>query len=139
MNLPRENPTIRATDPFARPDDWIAWRQVTVISGLFILTLVTLYWGCHSWWQWALIPVLASFLVRMFVLFHDCGHGSLFRSYRANAWVGSLFGYVTSVPFHGWHTEHACCFLRMAHLADGTASIDAPGGRHWFMALLGPA
>ena len=107
MNLPRENPTIRATDPFARPDDWIAWRQVTVISGLFILTLAVLYSGRHSWWQWALIPVLASFLVRMFVLFHDCGHGSLFRSYRANAWVGSLFGYITSVPFHGWHTEHA--------------------------------
>ncbi|HLH32506.1 MAG TPA: fatty acid desaturase, partial [Terriglobia bacterium] len=107
MNLPRENPIIHATDAFARPDESIAWRQVSVITGLFMASLVVLYWGRNSIWQWAMIPVFSAFLIRMFVLFHDCGHGSLFRSYRANALVGSVFGYVMGIPFHGWHTEHA--------------------------------
>jgi acyl-lipid omega-6 desaturase (Delta-12 desaturase) len=107
MNLPRDNPIVRATDPFARPRERTSRWQVLVITGLFIVALAVLYWGRNSLWQWALIPVLSAFLIRMFVLFHDCGHGSLFRSHRANAWIGSVFGYVTGVPFHGWHTEHA--------------------------------
>lgn len=107
MNLPRENPIILATNAFARPSDRTSRSQVLIISGLFILALAVLFWGRHSVWQLALIPVLAAFLIRMFVLFHDCGHGSLFRSHRTNAWVGSVFGYVMGVPFHGWHTEHA--------------------------------
>lgn len=107
MNLPREHPIIRATDPFARPDALTAWRQVSVITGLFMVALVALYWGRHSIWQWALLPLFSALLIRMFVLFHDCGHGSLFRSHRTNAWVGSVFGYVMGIPFHGWHTEHA--------------------------------
>jgi omega-6 fatty acid desaturase (delta-12 desaturase) len=107
VNLPHENPIIRATDTFARPDELTAWGQVSVITGLFSVALGALYWGRHSMWQWALIPVLSAFLIRMFVLFHDCGHGSLFQSYRANAFVGCTFGYVMGIPFHGWHTEHA--------------------------------
>lgn len=108
VNLPSENPIIRATDPFAHPDGATACRQVSVIIALCALALVVLYWGRHSLWQWALIPVFSALLIRMFVLFfHDCGHGSLFQSYRANASVGSLFGYAMGIPFHGWHTEHA--------------------------------
>jgi omega-6 fatty acid desaturase (delta-12 desaturase) len=107
MNLPRENPIIRATDPFARAKDRLAWRQVVVNTGLFIATLGVLYWSRHSLWRLALIPVLSAFMVRMFVLFHDCGHGSLFKTSRWNAWVGKLSGYVMGISFHGWHTEHA--------------------------------
>jgi omega-6 fatty acid desaturase (delta-12 desaturase) len=107
MKLPRENSIIRATDTFAHPNELIAWRQVAVLIGLFSVALVALYWGRGSVWQWALIPVFSAFLIRMFVLFHDCGHGSLFRSYRVNASIGSVFGYVMGIPFHGWHTEHA--------------------------------
>lgn len=103
----RSHPLIRESLPFAKPFDRTAWRQTLVILGLFTATLATLYAGRAAAWRWALIPVLSACFIRMFVLFHDCGHSSLFSTERANAVIGRLFAYFTSIPFEGWRTEHA--------------------------------
>jgi len=55
----------------------------------------------------ALAIPAAGFLVRIFVLFHDCTHGSLFSSRRANAWLGSVFGVCVLSPFVRWRHDHA--------------------------------
>jgi acyl-lipid omega-6 desaturase (Delta-12 desaturase) len=55
----------------------------------------------------ALAVLAAGFLVRTFVVFHDCGHGSLFRSKRANRWVGRLAGLLVLSPFGRWRHDHA--------------------------------
>ena len=49
----------------------------------------------------------AGFLVRTYIVFHDCAHGSYFSSRRANAWVGSVLGLVVLTPFARWRHEHA--------------------------------
>jgi omega-6 fatty acid desaturase (delta-12 desaturase) len=49
----------------------------------------------------------AGFLVRIFIIFHDCGHQSFFASRRANDIVGYLTGVLTYTPFHDWRTEHS--------------------------------
>jgi omega-6 fatty acid desaturase (delta-12 desaturase) len=49
----------------------------------------------------------AGFLVRTFILFHDCTHGSLFPSKRANAWLGALLGLMVLAPFRRWRHDHA--------------------------------
>ena len=49
----------------------------------------------------------AGFLVRVFILFHDCTHGSLFASRRANAWVGAVCGLFVLSPFARWRHDHA--------------------------------
>jgi omega-6 fatty acid desaturase (delta-12 desaturase) len=49
----------------------------------------------------------AGFLVRTFVVFHDCTHGSLFRSKRANRWVGRVAGTLVLSPFGRWRHDHA--------------------------------
>lgn len=57
----------------------------------------------------AVLPVAvaaALFMVRVFILFHDCTHGSLFASKRANRIVGTLFGILTFVPFEEWRESH---------------------------------
>lgn len=54
-----------------------------------------------------LVPLAAGFLLRLFVLAHDCGHGSFFRSKRANSIVGSLLGVLTFTPYHRWRKHHA--------------------------------
>ncbi|MEZ5001076.1 MAG: hypothetical protein R2744_10710 [Bacteroidales bacterium] len=43
----------------------------------------------------------AAFLVRMFIIFHDCGHGSFFRSARANRVTGTILGILTFTPMTG--------------------------------------
>jgi acyl-lipid omega-6 desaturase (Delta-12 desaturase) len=49
----------------------------------------------------------AGFLVRTFILFHDCTHGSLLPSKRANAYLGTLLGLFVLAPFRRWRHDHA--------------------------------
>jgi acyl-lipid omega-6 desaturase (Delta-12 desaturase) len=54
------------------------------------------------------VSVLASgFLVRVFIIFHDCGHGSFLSSRTANRVVGYAAGLLTLTPFEKWQRSHA--------------------------------
>jgi omega-6 fatty acid desaturase (delta-12 desaturase) len=55
----------------------------------------------------ALAVPTAGFLVRTFVVFHDCAHGSFMPSKRANAHVGRLLGLLVLSPFRRWRHDHA--------------------------------
>lgn len=55
----------------------------------------------------ALSILAAGFLVRTFVVFHDCAHGSMFGSRRANRWVGRLAALLVLSPFARWRHDHA--------------------------------
>jgi acyl-lipid omega-6 desaturase (Delta-12 desaturase) len=55
----------------------------------------------------ALAVPTAGFLVRTFVVFHDCTHGSLLPTKRANAYVGAVLGTIALVPFARWRHDHA--------------------------------
>ncbi|HEV2426153.1 MAG TPA: fatty acid desaturase [Terriglobia bacterium] len=54
-----------------------------------------------------LVILAAGFLMRLFIIQHDCGHGSFFRSQRANDIVGFITGVLTLTPYHFWRWEHA--------------------------------
>lgn len=49
----------------------------------------------------------AGFLVRTFIVFHDCSHGSFLPSRRANAWLGTVLGLLVYSPFLRWRHDHA--------------------------------
>ncbi len=49
----------------------------------------------------------AGFLVRLFMIQHDCGHGSFFRSRKINDWVGRCLGVLTLTPYSHWRESHA--------------------------------
>ena len=55
----------------------------------------------------ALVLPTAGFLVRTFVVFHDCAHGSLFVSKRANRYVGRVLGFFVLAPLERWRHDHA--------------------------------
>jgi acyl-lipid omega-6 desaturase (Delta-12 desaturase) len=55
----------------------------------------------------ALVVPAAGFLVRTFVVFHDCAHGSLLPSKRANRYVGRFAGLLVLSPFQRWRHDHA--------------------------------
>ena len=54
------------------------------------------------------------FLIRAFIIFHDCGHGSFFKSKKANDALGFFTGMLTFTPYHHWKWEHA-----MHHATNG--------------------
>ena len=61
-----------------------------------------------SKWLVAGLAVLAgSVLVRVFIIFHDCGHGSFFESKRANSITGFITGMLTFTPYYQWRWEHS--------------------------------
>jgi omega-6 fatty acid desaturase (delta-12 desaturase) len=85
----------------------IAEILVTVVpfAALWGLAAVALMEG--QWWGLVLTIPAAGFLVRLFVLQHDCGHGALFPSRRANDWTGRALGVLTFTPYDYWRRTHA--------------------------------
>lgn len=79
-------------------------------STLFLYALVTtaMYLGMRIsiWIPVALILPAAGLLVRIFIIFHDCGHGSYFRSRKVNDAIGTLTGILTFTPYYHWHNQH---------------------------------
>jgi len=55
----------------------------------------------------ALVIPAAGFLVRLFIIFHDCGHGSFFKSNTVNRWVGFFLGVLVFTPSENWWHDHA--------------------------------
>ena len=70
--------------------------------GLMVWTLNISYWITL-----ALAVFAAGFLVRIFIIFHDCGHGSFFKSKRANRLTEFVTGVLTFTPYRQWRYEHA--------------------------------
>ena len=68
-----------------------------------------IYRSIHvSYWITLPLAVLAAaFLVRIFIIFHDCGHRSFYASRSANRIVGFITGMLTLTPFHHWRWQHA--------------------------------
>ena len=58
----------------------------------------------------------AGFLVRMFIIQHDCGHGSFFKSKRANEFLGMFASIFTLTPYHYWRKSHAIHHAGMGNL-----------------------
>jgi omega-6 fatty acid desaturase (delta-12 desaturase) len=63
--------------------------------------------GVSYWLTLALAVPAAGFLVRVFIIFHDCGHGSFFKSRRANTFWGVVTGVLTFTPYQQWRHDHA--------------------------------
>jgi omega-6 fatty acid desaturase (delta-12 desaturase) len=94
---------------FQRPNAWRAsWQIINTVGGYFALWAL-IYWSRSvSWWLTIPLAVLAGgFLVRVFIIFHDCGHGSFFTSNRANAFWGFVTGLLTMTPYYHWRGDHA--------------------------------
>lgn len=61
-----------------------------------------------SWWIVVPLAILAgAFLVRVFIIFHDCGHRSYFKSAWANDLMGFICGVLTFTPYYQWRWEHS--------------------------------
>ncbi len=84
------------------------WQLITSI-GLYIAVLALMYWslGISYWLTLALAFPAGALLVRVFIVQHDCGHGSFFASRRANDIVGRICGLLTLAPYQNWRRQHA--------------------------------
>jgi acyl-lipid omega-6 desaturase (Delta-12 desaturase) len=83
--------------------------EVVITAGPFALMWVLIWAGLDAgYWICLLLAVpAAGFLVRLFMIQHDCGHGSFFRHRLTNDWVGRVIGVLTLTPYDFWRRAHA--------------------------------
>jgi len=84
------------------------WQMINTIGpylGLWVLMYLCL--DVSYWLVMPLALLAGAFMVRAFIIFHDCGHGSFFKSKKANAIVGVITGVLTLTPYYQWRWEHA--------------------------------
>jgi len=140
------NPVTRTRPPAAAAvtEDWhavvaryarpVPWRSLWQLASSLVLYAALWYAAYRAlsvsyWLSLACIVPAAGVLVRIFIIFHDCGHGSFFRSRKACAAVGTLLGLLVFTPYVQWTRAHA------AHHAT-VGDLDRRGqGDVWTMTL----
>lgn len=111
-----QNPSTRA------PRDWIKvlskYREPSTARSVFELAVTVgpflLLWGL-AWWSlsvsyWltlAISTVNAAFLLRLFAIQHDCGHGAFFNNRTVSDWLGRVLGVLTLTPYDVWRHTHS--------------------------------
>lgn len=83
--------------------------ELTITSGALVLLWIAMWLSLGvGYWLTLLISVpAAGFLVRLFMIQHDCGHGAFFRHRAANDWIGRILGVFTLTPYDVWRRAHA--------------------------------
>jgi len=84
------------------------WQLInSIIPYLILWALMIMSLKVSVWITLALTIPAAGFLVRIFIIFHDCGHQSFFKSKRWNDAIGIITGIMTFTPYHKWTHGHA--------------------------------
>ena len=94
---------------YQRPSRHRAVRQIANTLIPYALLWVLMYFSLSISYGLVVPQALlaGAFLIRIFVIFHDCTHGSFFKSKRANELLGFVTGLLVFTPFHQWRWEHA--------------------------------
>jgi acyl-lipid omega-6 desaturase (Delta-12 desaturase) len=113
----RQNLPAPAADPhswmrilagYRAPHHGRSLFELAITLGPLALLLIAM-WVTLSISYWLCLPLAvpaAGFLVRLFMIQHDCGHGAFFRHRHLNDWVGRTIGVLTLTPYDFWRRTH---------------------------------
>ena len=93
---------------------------ITLIPFLALFALILLAVHAGHFFALALSPMAGLFLLRLFIIQHDCGHGAFLINRKSNDWFGRALGVFTLTPYDCWRRAHA-----LHHAATG--NLDARG------------
>jgi acyl-lipid omega-6 desaturase (Delta-12 desaturase) len=147
---------VKYKRPNRLKSSWQIINSLLPFCGLWYLMYLSIFW---SYWLTLFLAVpTAGFLVRLFIIQHDCGHHSYFRSRRANDVVGRFCGVITLTPYDLWrrsHSQHHASSGDLSHRGNGDVwvlTVDEYRSRSYlgrlqyrlyrnplFMFLLGPS
>jgi omega-6 fatty acid desaturase (delta-12 desaturase) len=108
--LPRESAFSRESlSEYAEPRPLRSFVDLitSVVAYLGMSAAMYFALGVSPLLAFALAPVSAIFLLRTYIVFHDCSHGSFLASRRGNVWLGTLCGLLVLSPFVRWRHDHA--------------------------------
>ncbi|MFC3041149.1 fatty acid desaturase [Virgibacillus xinjiangensis] len=131
MSKQKQAQLRKSVAAFAKSDTRTGVVQLvnTIVPFLVLWFLAYKGLSVSIWLGMALAVVAAGFVIRIFIIFHDCTHGSFLKSSKANRVVGTITGILTHFAFEKWKREHA-----IHHATSG--NLDKRGtGDVWVMTV----
>lgn len=105
-------------DPRTGQSSWEL--AITLLPFLTLFALIAMAVQAGYWLALAATPLAGLFLLRLFIIQHDCGHGAFLPNRAGNDWIGRALGVFTLTPYDCWRRSHA-----QHHAATG--NLDARG------------
>lgn len=126
-----ETPKPAPVDPRQLARDLQAFRDprpvrsgwelaITLVPFVTLFVAIAMAVKAGYWLALLATPLAGLFLLRLFIIQHDCGHGAFLKSRAINDWIGRALGVLTLTPYDCWQRSHAL------HHA-GTGNLDARG------------
>ncbi|UWR03577.1 fatty acid desaturase [Ruegeria conchae] len=112
----RENPDVTAARDwvstlakYREPNQWRSSFElgVSIIPFFALWTLSWMSLSLSYWLAFAISALNAAFLLRLFAIQHDCGHGAFFKNRAVSDWVGRVIGVLTLTPYDVWRRTHS--------------------------------
>lgn len=99
---------VRTLANYRDPSYGRSFLEIAVTAIPFFAIWAAAWWalGVSYWLAVALAAVNGLFLVRLFIIQHDCGHGAYFKNRQLNDWVGRAIGILTLTPYDVWKRSH---------------------------------
>lgn len=100
---------IQVVNKYNKPDNKKSIWQIINSLGPYVILWYLMYLSLDiSYFLTLGISFFAAgFLVRIFIIFHDCGHGAFFKTEKANRIIGTILGSLVFTPYNRWHKDHA--------------------------------
>ena len=109
VHLTPDRLLIRDLAAYREPNSARSMLEVVITAAPFVLIWIVMWAALDAgyWIGLVLAVPAAGFLVRLFMIQHDCGHGAFFRRRLTNDWVGRIIGVLTLTPYEFWRRSHA--------------------------------
>ncbi len=126
-SAPDPRALLREIAPYREPKPVRSLFEVAVTALPFMLLWVATWAAIDaSYWIGLVLTIpAAGFMLRLFLIQHDCGHGSFFKRRATNDWVGRVMGVLTLTPYDYWRRSHAMHHANHGNLDNrGIGDID---------------
>ena len=100
---------VKVLAKYRQPDTSRSLFELAVTMGPFLLLWGLAWWALSvsAWLTLALSCINAAFLLRLFTIQHDCGHGAFFENRTVSDWLGRVLGVLTLTPYDVWRRAHS--------------------------------
>lgn len=100
---------VRILADYREPSLLRSSTELFITLGPFVLLWAVAWWSLsYSYWLTLAISLFnAAFLLRLFAIQHDCGHGAFFKSRSTSDWIGRMIGVLTLTPYDVWRRSHS--------------------------------
>ncbi len=118
---------VKILSAYREPNQLRSSFELAVTIGPFLLLWVLAWWSLSvSYWLTLVISICnAAFLLRLFAIQHDCGHGAFLKNRTASDWLGRGLGVLTLTPYDVWQRTHS-----IHHSASGNLGRRGMGDIH---------